>query len=171
MELLHSLKDLWLGICWFLGFYFLPWESGRRWLLLHKVRAVGKGCRFEVGLKVFGGNQVYIGDNVRLVDAFLNVVGSEIHIGDEVFFGHRVMLLTGSHDYRVFGVDRQRAISGKPIRIGRGAWIGSGAIVLGGVDIGEGAVVAAGSVVVHDIASFSVVAGVPARIVKNIPDG
>jgi len=171
VELLRSLRQLLAEIGWFLGFYFLPWDAGRRWLLLRKVKSVGTGCKYEVGLRVFGGDQVYIGDNVRLVDTLLNVIGAEIHIEDEAFFGHRVMLLTGTHDYHIFGVDRQHAISGKPICIGRGAWIGSGAIVLGGVCVGAGAVVAAGSVVIHDVPPFTVAAGVPARVVKNIPHG
>ena len=171
MELLRSLKQLLAEISWFLGFYLLPWESGRRWLLLHKVRTVGKGCRYEVGLRVFGGDRVYVGNNVRLFDTLLNVVGAEIRIDDEVFFGHRVMLLAGAHDYKAFGVDRQHAVSGRPIRIGRGAWIGSGAIVLGGVCIGEGAVVAAGAVVTHDVPPRTVAAGVPARVVENISYG
>lgn len=56
-----------------------------------------------------------------------------------------------------------------PITIGSDCWIGGGAIVLGGVTIGEGATVAAGAVVSKDVAPFTVVAGVPARKVRDVP--
>ena len=54
-----------------------------------------------------------------------------------------------------------------PPKIGNDVWIGSGAIVLRGVTIGDGAVVAAGAVVTRDVASYTVVAGVPARFLKD----
>ena len=53
-----------------------------------------------------------------------------------------------------------------PITIGSDAWLGVGAIVLGGVTIGDGAVIAAGSVVTHDIPDGSIAAGRPAQVVK-----
>jgi len=50
-------------------------------------------------------------------------------------------------------------------------WIASNSVILAGVTIGKGSVVAAGSVVTHDVPPFSIVAGVPARLIKNrLPD-
>ncbi|MDY7540915.1 DapH/DapD/GlmU-related protein [Cryobacterium sp. 5B3] len=59
------------------------------------------------------------------------------------------------------------SISSK-IVIGDGAWIGAGTIVLPGVAIGKGAVVAAGSTVTHDVLPNTLVAGVPARLVRQL---
>ena len=56
-----------------------------------------------------------------------------------------------------------------PIRIGRCAWVGAGAVVLPGVQIGECSVVGAGAVVTEDVEPFTVVAGVPARIIRRLP--
>ena len=53
-----------------------------------------------------------------------------------------------------------------PVAIGHDVWIGSGAVVMGGVKIGTGAVVAANAVVTHDVPAYAVVAGVPARILR-----
>ena len=53
-----------------------------------------------------------------------------------------------------------------PVRIGHDCWIGTNAIVMGGVSIGTGAVVAAGAVVTHDVPPFAIVAGVPARVLR-----
>ena len=56
-----------------------------------------------------------------------------------------------------------------PIRLHRDCWIGAGAIILPGVTVGEGAVVAAGAVVSRNVEPYAIVAGVPARPVKNRP--
>ena len=56
----------------------------------------------------------------------------------------------------------------KAILIKKNAWIGAGAIILHGVTVGENSVVAAGSVVTKDVPDNTVVAGIPAKIIKNI---
>ena len=56
----------------------------------------------------------------------------------------------------------------KPVAIGNNVWIGCKAIILKGVTIGEGAVVAAGSVVTKDVAPFTLVAGNPARVIREV---
>lgn len=58
----------------------------------------------------------------------------------------------------------------KPIRICKGAWIGARSIVLKGVTIGEGSVVGAGSVVTKDVPAWTIVAGNPARVIREIPE-
>jgi acetyltransferase-like isoleucine patch superfamily enzyme len=54
------------------------------------------------------------------------------------------------------------------VLIKKGAWIGAGAIILPGIKIGEGSVVGAGAVVIHDVPNYTLVAGVPAQIIKDI---
>src|SRR5215472_8588824 len=53
------------------------------------------------------------------------------------------------------------------VRVGHDVWLGHGAILLPGVQVGNGAVVAAGAVVSHDVAAYSIVAGVPARPIRE----
>jgi acetyltransferase-like isoleucine patch superfamily enzyme len=55
------------------------------------------------------------------------------------------------------------------VAIGRNAWIGARAILLGGADIGEGAIVGAGAVVDFPVPAFAIVAGNPARVVGSAP--
>jgi len=108
-----------------------------------------------------------IGYNVRLVNTFMDCA-EQITIEDNVFFGHDVMLLTGSHDYELVGVARMSSIKNKPIIIREGAWICSRAVILQGVTIGKNAVVAAGSVVRDDVPEGVMVSGVPAQMVQVI---
>ena len=155
-------------VFWYIGYYGFPWQTTRRLLLLTYTTQVGYDVDFEPNMVIFGGRKIFIGNHVKLHDVLINAVNGEVHIGDGTFFGHRAMLLTGSHKINFFGVDRQKAIVGKPIHLGEGVWVGSGAIILGGVSVGDGAVIAAGAVVTQNISAYSVVGGVPARLIKNI---
>ena len=58
----------------------------------------------------------------------------------------------------------------RPVRIGRWADIGTGAVILPGVTVGEGAIVGAGAVVTADVEPFAIVAGVPAKFLRWRPD-
>ena len=68
------------------------------------------------------------------------------------------------HELIIGGKPRPRT---RPLTIGDHVWIGTGAMVLGGVTIGDGAVVAAGSVVTKDVPGKVIVAGNPARVVRE----
>lgn len=91
-----------------------------------------------------------------------------ITLEKDVFSGHNVALLTGSHDYRLFGEERKASTLKAPIHIKEGAWIGSFAIILGGVTIGKHSVIGAGAVVTKDVPDYEVWVGVPARFIKEI---
>lgn len=130
------------------------------------------------------GNE--IDDSFRLFPPFYTDFGKNIHIGkkvfincgcsfqdqggiyieDKVLIGHKVVLATINH-----GLDPERRGDNypAPIHIGRNVWIGANVTVLPGVTIGENAVIAAGAVVTKDVAKNTVVGGVPARFMKNIP--
>jgi maltose O-acetyltransferase len=94
-------------------------------------------------------------------------LGAQIRIGSKAYVGHGVLVLTRSHEV---GTSQQRALAllAKPVNIGNGVWLGSRSTILPGVTIGEGAIVAAGSVVHRDVPPNTLVAGVPARVVKQL---
>lgn len=110
------------------------------------------------------GQFIRLGKNVFINHAcsFLDMGG--ITIEDHVLIGPKVNLVTENHP--LDPADR-RALVTKPILVKRNAWIGAGATILPGVTIGENAVVAAGAVVSKDVPDNVVVAGVPARIVRQ----
>lgn len=101
-----------------------------------------------------------------------NTSSGHIWLEDNVFFGKNVCLITGTHDYTEFGFKRRRSFpkKGNDIKVHEGAWIATGAIILGPCVIGKHSVVAAGSVVVEDVPPYTIVGGVPAKIIKKIED-
>jgi acetyltransferase-like isoleucine patch superfamily enzyme len=117
-------------------------------------------------------DRVHVAATAVVNDALLNTVSGSITVGEHAFFGHRVSVLTGTHDVTQRGAERQRAVpdEGRDILVDEGAWVGSGAILLGPCRIGAHAVVAAGAVVTGDIAAQTVVAGVPARTLRTLQD-
>ncbi|WP_421827027.1 DapH/DapD/GlmU-related protein [Larkinella sp.] len=111
------------------------------------------------------GRFITLGKNVFINHAcsFLDIGG--IKIEDEVQIGPRVNMTSENHP--LDPADRQTLIP-KPVVIKRNAWIGAGATILPGVTVGENAVVAAGAVVSRDVPPNTVVAGVPAKVIKTI---
>ena len=89
-----------------------------------------------------------------------------VEIGDEVFVGHGVMFINDLYPRATAAGGLQTEADWKvvPTYVRKGASIGSGAVILGGVTIGERALIGAGAVVTHDVPADAVVAGVPARV-------
>ena len=105
------------------------------------------------------GKNIFINHNC----SFLDIGG--ITIEDDVQIGPSVNLTSENHplDPR----DRKTVLL-QPIVIKRNVWIGAGATILPGVTVGENAIVAAGAVVSRDVPPNTVVAGVPAKVVKTV---
>lgn len=111
------------------------------------------------------GRFIRLGKNVFINHAcsFLDIGG--ITIGDDVLIGPNVSLVTENHP--TDPKDRTTVLL-KPIVIKRNAWLGAGATILPGVTIGENSIVAAGAVVSRDVPPNTIVAGVPAKVVKSL---
>ncbi|WP_110709341.1 acyltransferase [Salinicola sp. CR57] len=107
---------------------------------------------------------------ISINDLLVNTRSGNVTIKEDCFFGHRCMLLTGTHDYRETGLKRLKAVpdTGRDIILEKGVWLGSGVTVLGPAHIGENAVVAAGSLVTQDVPANTIVAGRPAKPVRKI---
>lgn len=110
------------------------------------------------------GQFTTLGKNVFINHAcsFLDIGG--IIIEDDVLIGPRVNITSENHP---LDPSDRKALIPKPVHIQRNAWIGAGATILPGVTVGENAVVAAGAVVSRDVPPNTVVAGIPAKVVKD----
>lgn len=91
----------------------------------------------------------------------------QLYIEDKVAISHRVTLVLYV-DPGPSPLQKIYVPKALPINIKRGAWIGTGAIILQGVTIGEFSIVAAGAVVTKNVPPYTLVGGVPARIIKEI---
>jgi acetyltransferase-like isoleucine patch superfamily enzyme len=121
--------------------------------------------------RVYGDERrLHVHPTAVVNDALFNLSSGEITVEEYAFFGHGVAILTGTHDVTTFDRERQVAVprGGRDVVVGRGAWVSTGALVLGPCRIGPHAVVAAGSVVRADVPPCTVVGGVPARVLSTI---
>lgn len=128
---------------------------------------IGKQINVEPNIRVDYGGNVHVGENfyANFDCVFLDVC--PIRIGKNAMFGPGVCLLTPEHP--LDPEERNSGIEfGRPITIGDNCWIGGNATIIGGVTLGDNVVVAAGAVVTKSFGDNVVLAGVPARVVKDI---
>ena len=111
------------------------------------------------------GKFITIGKNVFVNNACTFMDRGGITLEDDVKIGPRVNLITENHDKNP---SNRRTIFSNPIVIRRNVWIGAAATVLPGVTVGANAIVAAGAVVTKDVPPDTIVAGVPAKVIKRI---
>lgn len=129
---------------------------------------IGKRVMYYPGVWITSGRNLVVGDDVDFALGVIITTTGGLVIGDRTLIGYRAQLLSTNHKVpeqrgQVFGAGH----IGKPIVIGCDVWIGAGAIILPGVNIGDGAVVAAGSVVTKSVAPFAIIAGVPAKVIRE----
>lgn len=128
---------------------------------------IRKKCFFEFPKQIFIGNDSFINRGCEFyIGAGLN---HKILIGNNVFIGMNVCFVCYGHK---IGNSSRRAGNTEyaDITVEEGVWIGGNSTILKGVTIGKGAIIAAGSVVNKSIPSNTLVGGVPARIIKKLPD-
>lgn len=90
-----------------------------------------------------------------------------IEIGDNTLIGQQVVIATLNHD---FLPEKRGNMTPSPVKIGKNVWIGAHATILPGITIGDGSIIAAGAVVTKNVPENVIVAGVPAKILKEITE-
>lgn len=135
--------------------------------------SIGKGTRIRSDC-YFTGENIKIGCNCFINNfcKFYSHLDTEslVELGDNVTVGPNVIFCTHSHN---IGETDQRAVREtqlKPIKIGKGTWIGANVLILSGVTIGKGCVIAAGAVVTKDCKDDGLYGGILARILKRLED-
>jgi acetyltransferase-like isoleucine patch superfamily enzyme len=130
---------------------------------------VGKYALIEcTGVLWHLGEGLQVGDGSSIGDySFLGCAGGVV-IGRDVLMGQRVSFHSQNHEFSdvTRPIRDQGVVDGKII-VGDDCWLGSGSIILAGVELGAGTVVAAGSVVNRSFGPNSVLAGIPARLVRT----
>ncbi len=125
----------------------------------------------EYGVNIHVGKECFINYNTTFLDI------APITLGDSVWIGANVTLATPLHPFIAeerlnadYPDGRHDFEYGAPITVKDGCWICSSATITGGVTIGENSIVAAGAVVLHDVPPNSIVAGVPAKVIRTIDE-
>ena len=146
-----------------------PSERERRMALWRSLfGAMGQDCAILPPFLCDYGCNIHVGSRLFMNFGCIVLDCAEVRIGDDVQIATAVQIITATHP-----LDAAERTSGwetaRPVRIGHRAWIGSGAILLAGVTVGDDAVVGAGAVVTRDVPPGAVVAGNPARIIRQLP--
>ena len=130
---------------------------------------VGRGCKFSGIDNISVGNNVVLGENTRILTTKAQVV-----LGNDVVFGPDVMLVSGDHridvldKHIIYVTDAEKLPENdQDIVIEDDCWIGARVIILKGVTIGKGSVVAAGSVCTKSCEPYSIIGGVPAKVIAK----
>lgn len=145
-------------------------RGGKGNLIYGKGLTLGYGCRFETG----DGGTITFGKNCRLNDRVHLVSHESVTIGDNVLMASNIFITDTSHGSfkgpEASSPDvapNDRPLFTKPTRIGNNVWIGEGVCVMPGVTIGDGCAVGANAVVTKSFPAGTVIAGVPARAVRQ----
>ncbi len=118
-------------------------------------------------------SNIEVGDDVSIGDgAIFLSSNSKIIIGNKVMFGPKVTVVGGDHNTTEVGkfmydVHEKRPEDDQDVCFEDDVWIGSGAIILKGVKVGRGSIIAAGAVVNKEVYPYSIVGGIPARLISK----
>ena len=133
---------------------------------------IGRGTMVLGHLECSGQGRIWeklvVGERCQLTSPLYLDLMDRVTIGDDVAVAHHVKLITTNHQ---IGPAHHRcgAMQCTPIVIENGVWIGAAAIILPGVTVGAGSVVAAGAVVTKAVEPNTLVGGVPARLIRQLP--
>ena len=143
---------------------------------------IGDNCNLSLSIFCNYEGSVKIGDFVFMNEGCLIRVDHSVEIGSHCLFGPRVHIWdTDNHPLSRSARHKQAEIiplerintydaDGGPIKIGNDVWLCMDVLVLGGVTIGDGSIVAAKSVVTKDIPPMKIAAGIPAKIIGDVPE-
>src|SRR5690606_20750724 len=109
-----------------------------------------------------------LGNHVDLAWGVLITSGGGVQIGDRTLVGYGTKILSTNHIIpnkpgKIFSAGHSK----KEVIIGQDVWIGANCVIVAGVEIGNGAVIAAGSVVTKNVKEYTIVGGVPAKLIRE----
>lgn len=142
----------------------VPSRTIRTAFLRAYLASLGEETSVQMGCRFLNGRKVYLGSrNVINFGCLFDGRRYRIQTGNDVSIGPEATILTLGHDPQ----STEFADKGGDVLIGDHVWIAYRAIILPGITIGEGAVVGAGAVVTKNVEPYTIVAGNPARVIKQ----
>lgn len=185
-RLLYAIKNELYTFC--IRHRFAQWGKGSHiaWKALKLVGSqyisIGQGTFIASGIQLtawdsHNGNRytpsITIGDHCAIRNNAHITAINRITIGDGLLTGTNVLITDNSHgqstrEHMSLPFHKRPLYSKGAVIIGNNVWLGNNVCVMPGVTIGDGAIIGANSVVTHDIPAYSVAAGIPARIIKQL---
>jgi putative colanic acid biosynthesis acetyltransferase WcaF len=164
----YSTKEYLGRIAWSLAgpFFYLsprPLFAWRRFMLRLFGASVGKAVNIYPNAKIYIPWNLEIGDHASIGEEALIYNLGKVKIGARSTVSHRAHICAGTHDYRDAGLPLLR----QPIDIGSDVWVCAQSFIGPNIKIGDGAVIGAGAVVMKSVEPWSVLAGNPAEFVKK----
>jgi acetyltransferase-like isoleucine patch superfamily enzyme len=145
---------------------------GKENMYISKGFTTGYYCRLEAFSKRKGEVSLIMGENLNIGD-YCHISSLErVEFGSNILIGSSVYISDHDHGTSKYEdlkqVPTDRILISSPVVIGDNVWIGEKAIILKGVKIGRNSIIGAGSVVTKDVPEYSIVVGVPAKVIKTI---
>ena len=130
---------------------------------------IGHGSVVMGFMRLWGSSQLTIGNNTTINAPVVICLDGAVTIGNGVLIGHDAILATGNHEIGPHDA-RGGTLRPRPIVIEDGVWTGANVLVLAGVTLGAGCVIGGGAVVTKDVPPDAVAVGVPAKVVRTLPE-
>lgn len=147
--------------------------KGEKYIRIGNNSVIAKGVQLTAAEAGYKPPHIYIGDHC-LIRAHAHITAiNEIYIGDNVLTGTNVLITDNAHGTSTLAA-MQTAPSARllhsngAVRIEDNVWLGNNVCVMPGVTVGQGTIIGANSVVTHDIPPYSVAAGIPAKVLKQL---
>jgi maltose O-acetyltransferase len=138
----------------------------RSFVCANLFKKIGKDVNIQQGVYFGRGNKISIGDFSGIGEDSILGQTDEINIGKNVLIGPQLMVFTQNHNFRERGKPiREQGGTPCPVTIEDDVWIGARVTILPGVRIAEGSVIAAGAVVTRSFPPYSIIGGVPAKVI------
>lgn len=173
------LEILYLFYCKFISIFLIPHSKivrlpidirNKKAMSFGKNFTTGKYCRIETDRKI-KKKTLIIGDNVQINDFVHISAWNKVIIGNDVLIASRVYISDVSHGnlnlYDISIPPKKQPLHFKEVIIEDKVWIGENVCILPGVNIGKCSIIGAGSIVTKDVPPYSIVVGVPAKVIKK----
>lgn len=151
-----------------LDYPWRPLEELRWHYWKPQMKALGELTRISHSVKITYAGRISIGKDCHITNRNILNGDGGITIGDYFLMGYEGIILTSMHNYADLTIPIKKQGSTKgPVIIGNDVWVGTRVIIMPGVTIGDGAIIGSGAVVTKDVAPYTIVGGVPAKVIGH----